>query len=355
MADGPQFRRGADALQEASKGAAFQRTQFFGIEDGKVSILRFLTEWDDLPTSPGVPSWIAVDQHAMVPTKPAPADWGDKNWPSKMGAVCRHDPAFTGMYRDCYICDHMVDKVTVDGKKLKKPSGRGWALACVREEVIENGRVVGIRDMVREVTIPAKEGQPEKTVKEKAIVVVNMGYKNFFGTLKGFGAFYGTVLDRDYRVKREGQSTDTDYQIIPLDPITMADGTRFDLRNPEHMARYETDLDLVEIVMERASDQFYARFFDPRFVVTGDDDKVVPTGQAPDPVKSSGDVDDPEKMNALAARIKGYGGNTDANPTAAAAAAPAEAPATIPQPAEDPHPPQPAAAAAAAGGMRNFD
>lgn len=316
----PAFRRGAEALQEASKGTSFARTQYFGIEDGKKAIIRLLTEYTS--PDPNVSVWIAVDQHAMIPTKPKPEGWGDKNWPEKMGAVCRRDPAFAGMYGDCYICDFLVGELMVMGKKLKKPSGRGWALACLREEVIEGGQVVGIQDVKRDVTLPAKDGQPEKTIKEKAIVVVNMGYKNFFGTLKGFGAHYGTVLDRDYAVAREGASTDTDYHIVPLDPILKKDGSKFDLKNPEDAARYETDLDLGEIVGERASDTFYARFFDPR-VTVGEDDKVVPTGATPEP-KPSNDVDQ-EKVQALASRIKGYGPGQDEG-----APAPAPAPAAAP-------------------------
>lgn len=315
----PAFRRGAEALKEASKGTNFARTHYLKIEDGGKAIVRFMTEWNS--DDPNVSCWITVDQHSMIPTKPKPEGWGDKNWPAKMGAVCRADEAFTGIYTDCYICDHMVGQLVVMNKKLKNPSGRGWALACLREEVVEGGKVVGIQDVKREVKIPAKDGQPERTIWEQAIVVVNMGYKNFFGALKGFGSHYGTVLDRDYAISREGASTDTDYNIIPMDPITMSDGTKFDLRNPEHAKRYTTDLDLGQIVGEMASDEFYARFFDPRFTV-GENDAIVPTGAAPEP-KVSNDAD-AEKVAALAERIKGY------SPGSAPDEAPPATPAPVP-------------------------
>ncbi len=324
----PAFRKGAEASQEASKGGNFARTQYWGLEDGKACILRFLTDHDE---------WIVVDQHQMIPTKPKPADFEGNNWPEKMGCVCRSDPAFAGIYSECYVCDFIVD-----GKKIKKPSARTYALACLREEVIEDGVVVGIKDSTREVVIPAKDGQPEKKVVEKAIVVVNQGYKNFFSALKGFAGHYQTVLDRDYYIKREGNGTDTDYTIIPLDPIVIDEkGTKLDLRVLEFMARYENDIDLGQIVGDKASDEYFARFFDPRF--TANKEGVVSqTGAAPEP-KPQNDVD-AEKLAALAGRIKGY----DGQPTAPAAP-------TVPQDAADPHPPQPVAAGApAGGGMRDF-
>lgn len=325
----PAFRKGAEASQEASKGGNYSRTQYWGLEDGKACILRFLTDHDE---------WIVVDQHQMIPTKPKPDDYEGQNWPEKMGCVCRKDPAFAGIYTECYVCDFVVD-----GKKIKKPSARTYALACLREEVIEGGVVVGVRDQTREVTIPAREAkdgnpaQPEKKVVEKAIVVVNQGYKNFFSALKGFAGHYGTVLDRDYYIKREGSQTDTDYTIIPMDPIMLQDGRKLDLRQPDLMARYEHEIDLGEIVGDKASDEYFARFFDPR-VSVNKEGVVSRTGAAPEP-KPQHDVD-AEKLAALAGRIKGYGPETAA---------------TVPQDAADPHPPQPVAAGApAGGGMKDY-
>lgn len=330
-APAPAFRRGAEASQEASKASTFARTQYFGLENGKSCIVRFLTDHDE---------WIVVDQHNNVPTKAKPADYEGQNWPERFLAVCRNDPAFAGMYSDCYICDHLVD-----GKSLKKPSARTYALACLREEVTENGRVIGIKDSEREVTIPAREAkdgkpaQPERKVMEKAVVVVSQGYKNFFSALKGFAGHYGTVLDRDYYIKREGSSTDTEYTIIPLDPIVLEGGKRFDVRDPEVAKRYEHDIDLGQVVADKASDEFYARFFDPRFAVTKEG-AVEKTGADPTP-KPENEVDG-DKMAALASRIKGYtpGGNGGA---------------TAPQDPADPHPPQPVGAPTApTGGMRDF-
>ena len=286
---------------------------------------------------------------------------GDKGhfvkWPEKMGSVCRKDVAFDYKGPDgkpeCFVCDRIVD-----GKKVKKPSARNWALACLREEVRENGQVVGFRDMTREVKI-TRDGK-EETITEKKIVVVNMGYKNFFSILQGFAGRYGTLLDRDYYIKREGSDTDTIYVIVPNDPIVI-DGEVFDLREKKFMDRYKHDLNLEEIISERASDEFYAKFFDTRYTVVEEKDgdkhvgyKVVPVDGAeaqaaaeanPAPAAESGV--DPERMKSLADRVKKYGGDSPAE-------TPAEAPAAeqAPEPAAESEAPK--EPAAAASGMRDF-
>lgn len=332
------FRTGAEAAEEASKSTQFAKTHYFSLSENEndpnnTAILRFLTEKTD---------WIVVDQHNSVPTRPAPAD-AKGNWPSKMGAVCRRDVALKAMYPDCFICDHLVN-----GTTIKKASARTWAYAVLREEVIENGQVVGIRDQTREVAKVDADGKATGEVyEEKAIVVVNMGFKNFFSALQGFANHYKTVLDRDYLIKRKGSGTDTIYSIIPLDPITTGDGTVFDLRNPQFADRYQPSQPLGEVVLERSSNDFYARFFDTRVPIPASNGTAASTQATATPAAAAaaapaetprpgGDMD-PARVQALAERVKGYSAGT---PAAAAPAAAAAAPA--------------AAAAAAPTGMRDF-
>src|SRR5690606_19756832 len=154
----------------------------------------------------------------------------------------------------------------------------------------------------------------------KAIVIVNLGYKNFFGKVTGFAGVYGTILDRDYHVRRSGSGPrDTDYKVTPLDPIPVADdkpgakkngeigrGGLYDLRHPEIAARYEYHTPLEDIVAYRASDEYYERFFDKR--VTVDDSKPEGEGGAPTSQQSkpSHDEDDAEALAQLRNRITGY-------------------------------------------------
>lgn len=306
------FRTGADAAQEAAKfsGGNWQRTNWFSIEDGEAITLRFLTDHDQ---------WITVDQHNNIKTKGAPADFKGDKWPERMYGVCRRDPAFS--FGECYICDFLVD-----GKAVKKPSARQWALACIREEVLgdgseemggpeKKGQRIGFKDATRTVT-RRKEGSKDETeeVEEKAIVVVNQGWKNFFSTLQGYAGMNGTVLDRDYYIKRSGKGTDTTYAIMPFPPVE-----GFDVRNPDVRKRYESDLDLGAVVTDKASDEFYARFFDPR-VTASSEGKVESTGQAAEVAKPSNDVDEEEKLAAMAARVTGYASG-DSTPPAQPVAA----------------------------------
>jgi hypothetical protein len=286
------FRTGADAAKDAAaskSGASFAKTHYFSLSDGEEIVVRFLTDAD---------SWITVDQHTFVPTKKQPSDY-EGNWPRGMGAVCRRTKLADNstLYRDCFICDHVTKQ---DGSPFK-PSSRTWATAVIREEVRDdNGVVVGFADQTREV-VDVRDGKPTGERRtEKATVIVNMGYRNFFGALQGFAGRYGTVLDRDYYIRREGDGLQTVYHIIPADPIDVSDPdnasstVRFDLRDRRFMSRYEADVpDLEGIVMDKASDGFYERFF-----ITGDSASSVAT-----PV--SNDVED-AKVVELAARIKGY-------------------------------------------------
>lgn len=338
------FRKGAEEADKASQFASFARTHFLKIDDGKSAILRFLTD---------APGWIVVDMHQNIPTKPKPSDYKGENWPTAMPAVCRYDknngvrtfPDLDG----CFICDVL----TKQNSKIKKPTGRVWALAVIREAVIGDGsdelggpamqgKTLGYRDATRTVKKTDAEGKPtDEEVEEKAIIVVNQGNKNFFSPLSGFANFHGTVLDRDYVVQRKGTGTATDYNLINLEPITLPDGRPFDLRDPKLFEeRYGMTPDaanamLEDIVSQRASDDYYGQWFDPS-KSSSSGTAAASANNVPD---QSGEPDE-DAMQALKDRIEGYkpDGATDA---AAAPAAAQEAPAP--------------GAAPAAGGMRSYD
>lgn len=264
----PKFGRGgAAAKEEAKKAFVRQKTNFLSIDDGEKIILRFI---DDSP------DWIYVKQH-FAPTKPAPSDAPDelkKNWPKRTGAVCRHDEAFAGMYEDCYICDTLKG----DNPRDTRSFLRIWARAVVRKEIIgtqemvDEGKieqedvdtVVGMQDELIEVP-EFKNGKPTgKNIKQRNVILVNQGMKNFFAALQAAYDVYKTVLDRDFVVTREGSGTDTEYGIIALEPILMSDGkTKYSMKDPKLAARYEGIVDMEKEISDRASDEHYARYFDP--------------------------------------------------------------------------------------------
>jgi hypothetical protein len=302
------LRRGAEAAQDASKFGYSGRLPFFGLEDGEKAFVRFITDAE--ANEDGVGGWITVDQHMGVPTKPAPDDYEGDRWPPAMPAVCRNDVQLRDKLGDCYICAHLVGQKSEAawGGEIKEPTGRTWALACLREEVKENGKVVGYKDQKRTVTriVDSKEVKEE----ERAVVLVNMGYKNFFANVQAPAGWYGTILDRDLVIIRKGTKLKTEYQVIPLDPIIMEGGGRYDLREPEVMKRYgydsiaAADKALEDAVMERASDDFYARFFDPTKEPAPSRGGKGNNGGDTQPARTN-DVDE-ERLRAMQERLQGY-------------------------------------------------
>jgi hypothetical protein len=161
-------------------------------------------------------------------------------------------------------------------------------------------------------------------------VVINLGHRNFFGTIEGYATRNQTILDRDFVVTRKGATTDTIYNLIGLDAIPVDEtGRIFDLRDPEFMKKYlptaevegsakASDTVLVPIIADRMSDEYYAKFFDTRVTFTqaekteGDGSEMVATAA---PVAApNNDVPATVDMAALRARITDHG---DTEPQAA--------------------------------------
>jgi hypothetical protein len=179
----------------------------------------------------------------------------------------------------CFLCDIAVGR---DGKPLKAQP-RPWALACIREEVLENGQIVGYVDATRDVTRKI-DGRDEKSV-EKAFVMVSMAYRNCFTPLLGMWKRYGSSTDRDYLIERKGEGlNDTSYNIIPLDPLEMEDGRHLRpqgarCRGPvPDRPRHRSQID------QRMTEDFYNKFFDTRVTYVPDDNtdvaEVARRGQA---------------------------------------------------------------------------
>lgn len=280
------FAKGGQQAREEAKKAlpSFNKTHFFSLGNGESVVLRLI---DDSP------EWIWIHQHGFVPTKGAPKDWKSegkdgapaKKWPATMNAVCRKaknegDLVFPEHEGKCFICDEMRgNPKTKDGKY--RPSIKLWARAVIRDEVKgtpamveaemikahEVGKTVGFQDKIIEVQDTDDDGNKVGDPKKVAdVVVINMGMKNFFGALQASFDAYGTVLDRDYRITRRGEGLETEYDIVPMDPIyTEGPGgqaVKFTLEDEEARAPYLELLDLEKVITEQASDRHYATFFD---------------------------------------------------------------------------------------------
>ena len=78
-----------------------------------------------------------------------------------------------------------------------------------------------------------REEQPDKSITDVVVEkeiggvnyvaleyrIIRQGLKNFWSTLVGYHARYGTICDRDYEITPRGDRLDTTYNIIPLDPV----------------------------------------------------------------------------------------------------------------------------------------
>jgi len=325
MADAPTptFGRGGEAAEQAdealhaSRSKKFHKVPYLSLKDGESQWVRYITD---------SPQWMWVKQHTGAPTKNPPADYTG-NWPEAMPATCRYDEAFGGYYQDCYICDAKLVN------KWKKPCNaviRLWAIAVLREEVIGTqemadagqidpkkvGFLVGCRDVYREVPVLDADGKDTgETKQELALVLVNQANGNYFKGLQSAYGTYGTVCDRDFKVERKGESKDTEFYNISGDPTpNLAPGT-------EKWQRYldaveEQKIDLGAINADRASDDYFARFFDPDKTVqskdSSGDSKAAPASQQQ---SAPSNELNPEQLKAMKERLSGK--------TPAAAAAPA--------------------------------
>ena len=313
MTAAPDFREGVEVAEEAGARRKFGRlVGYFSVDDGKFIDGRFLS--DGVTIDHGLlRKWITVKQHNRQPTRPAPTNLKEgQKWPREMGGVCRHDRAFANIFSDCYICD----VYNVESGKVNKAKDRTWGLMLVRKPVADaSGKLIGMEDVLEEVTIT--DNGVEKRIQRPLIVIVNQAWSTFWSHYSPYLDMNGTVLDRDYRIFRKGSELDTDYPPAPFDPSAFtyknAAGEEvtesLDFRNKAHFDAYTAKYgegwcpDLGDIVSDKASDEFYARFFDPTKPFPVREGETADNG----PVASKPVANEPtdEELAALAARVQG--------------------------------------------------
>ena len=338
------WTEGGEGAVEAGKGSGgqFSRIEYFGMDDGDTLFLRFITD---------SPQWLYVDQHMAVPTKNPPADHkADAKWPTMMPAVCRYWKGWKGHFKDCYVCDSkMKDKW---GKEMK-PKSRVWAIACVREEVLGDGtedmggaamkgKRIGFKDATREIEEKDEKGEPTgKKTLERRLIVINMSSFQFFDGLQSIYTTYGTVCDRDYIVRKQGDGKDAKYPILPMDPVAGCNPQNAEWWKKYDDAIAEQKINIKEIVYKRAEDEYWALFIDPNRTAapSATTATATPTGQQGAPAEqqavNSAPEPDADALAAMKERVRSH--VPGPAPTPPADAAPASPP--------PPHAPPPAAPA----------
>lgn len=295
---------GDEGYDRVDAALVFERDEWFKVPPGGEAVFRLL----DL-------DWIIIDQYSRVPTKPRPASIkADAKWPESMPAVCRRTKWISEIARNNPGVE-AAQQFAFDPIHAAYPELRTapdwYALAIEREAVIENGHVVGYRDVKQ--PIADADGKPTGETKPK-IVIVNQRPSNFFHPLRENVRAYGQsvdggheILKYDIKVTRTGEERNPVYTFIVLPPTP-----GYDLNDPGLRAWYaQYHRPLTEIVLERAADEYYQRWF-----FAGPNDAT--SGST----RPSNDAT-AEQVAALSQRVMGYGNNSTASPQ----------PAPVPQPA----------------------
>lgn len=351
----PRFGKGgaiAVAESDSQGGGKFAKTHYLTSELKKAGdkvTVRFVT---DMVENPLTETMISIQMHQSIATKPKPDD-ATGNWPKSMSSVCRYakfkDPesgqvvkVFEGIYDDCAICDLELPN---ERGEVKTPSVRGWAVACLREPVVLDddlifaldpeahkdhsvmklrgvleyrldpehalkppllGKIVNYTDATREVEVVDKDGKAtgEKR-KELALVVVNMGVNNFFAAVQAIAEVKGTVCDRDLHVTRRGEGLKTTYDVVSEDasPSLYPGSPRW---KKYEDALAEQKLSVETLVGERADDEYYARFFDPRVDAPSrekKDGQTASTSQQAPPASDTQDAETKARLDAVRNRM----------------------------------------------------
>ena len=86
----------------------------------------------------------------------------------------------------------------------------------LREEApreVDGKTVVGYQDHLHEITVGG-ENYPARW-----FGILKQSHQLFWNQMSGYHHEYGTICDRDYKIRRIGGSIDTTYQIIPREPV----------------------------------------------------------------------------------------------------------------------------------------
>jgi hypothetical protein len=283
------FKRGAKAAQEAAENngpQGFERTQYLRLEAGESVRVRLLHDGDE---------WYYASTHSFVPLRDPNPEWSDERkkfyTDKNMSATCRRDENIGEA--ECYICD-VLPSVKPNPKtanaKSPKNKGKYWPQVRYFIPVVLREPIVGTQKMIDEGLIPAEvtrggkmvstvdqimswtdktesvdeigaDGQPTGSkVLGPAIRLVEASYGNSIANLQNLWEMSdeGTLLDRDVVMTRDGEGMDTKYLWVDK-----ARTPSHDLSDPATREKYHIP-DIEKLITERASEEYYAKFFDHR-------------------------------------------------------------------------------------------
>lgn len=191
---------GLGAMMQAHKEATTREEgsssiNSFGIKAGENKVIRFVT--DDV---------IGLYIHSYVDCRDG----------KKRTFICPNQS--DGELHDngeCLICKYYT-KVSAKGNTIPmKPSMRGIGLVVER---YSDAPGQPLKDVVYDT--PQKimvDGKEEEVTGLPIVYLLNMPIKGFWSHATAAASRYGTLMDRDYALSRQGEKLDTTYSIMPLD------------------------------------------------------------------------------------------------------------------------------------------
>lgn len=283
------FARGAVAGEKKAKESNFaprENMPLFRLkEDGEEAVVRFVHDGHE---------WFIADTHSFVSSKIK-----KDGKQLMMNSICRKDDGVDA--DECYICD-LLHTVTPNPKTkdAKSPKNRGKYFAGSRYyvPVLIMEPVEGTQEMIDAGEIPAEalvRGEMQSTVgrviryephyveadefdvdgnatgkkiQKPDVQLWITTYDQAMGSVTGDWEINGTVLDRNYRIKRVGTGLETDYKVNAMQPTGWLDDatgdiTGFDLRDDALRMQFDI-LKVEDYLVNLGSEEYYARVFDHR-------------------------------------------------------------------------------------------
>jgi len=177
-------RESIERSQKSSGPRTYETTNWFYWSAGESKALRFLTDSADI---------YVVPVHENVPSHDG----------KKKTFVCRE--AFDAK---CELCAREV------GAPGRYRRDVGYGIAILREEVREDGKITGYRDVTSEYT-ETVDGKVV-TKKKPYVGIVSQGMRNFWNQIAVISEKYGSLRDREIEIMRQGAGTDTTYMAFAL-------------------------------------------------------------------------------------------------------------------------------------------
>lgn len=274
------------AAVESSRGSDGPSTNLITWKDGETRILRFIS---DEPVTMGFHSWFRCPDG------------------KRRDFACANDLVGEAKH-DCPICKMTyVDEKTGKTKNFW-PSTQSLGLVVDREPVLDRGRMVFVRDKIREESITIKKNGEEKTYTDvPEIGMIKQSIGNFWNDLAAYYARYGTIVDRDYEITRRGSKTDTKYTIVPVEvdeELRVLDGKFTDIEKTRELIanRYKDAVDSHPSVIEYIERMGNKKRYDSLLNAAPSEE----SSESEEAATSTSESSDSE-MSSFEARLKSFG------------------------------------------------